>query len=216
MVILMYLGPNQLECKYTVGTQSFVKTIPNNAAVAMKGLNVSEQIANRQYLVNHGVTIYDYERGSYYGQNTNTTLVPASGGTLPYIFVNSNTKATVPSYVSPQGWSGTTTASGMTISQIGSATSGVTSFVTYVAPANLLQTGQVSATTIGSSIYVSFSGASVSTTQWALAVLTGLTLSPGLTISGYDTRTLGAGATVNLGFSANTPTAGFINLQRLV
>ena len=92
MVILMYLGPSAIEAKYNVGGQSFTKTIPNGAAVAMKGLDNSSQIANRDYLVSRGVTIYNYDSGEYYGRNTNTVSIPASGGSLQYIFVGNTTK----------------------------------------------------------------------------------------------------------------------------
>lgn len=221
MVILMYLGPNQLEAKYNVGTQTFSKTIPNGVAVAMKGLQNSSQISNRNYLVSHGVTIYDYEAGSYYGANTNTTPIPASGGSLQYMFVGNNQKQSFNMTVPSAGWSGTTTVSGFTMQVIGNPVSGVTQFVTYVAPANLLQDGQTSATTIGDAIYISFSGATVTTTNWYQTILSGVPSMPylsftGPVLSGTSTSTLGAGGTVNLGFSANTPTAGFINLQKLV
>lgn len=221
MVILMYLGPSAIEAKYNVGGQSFTKTIPNGAAVAMKGLDNSSQIANRDYLVSRGVTIYNYDSGEYYGRNTNTVSIPASGGSLQYIFVGNNQKQSFNQTVASTGWSGSTTASGITISMIGAPASGVTQFVTYQAPANLLANGQVSATTIGSGIYVSFSGATCTTTNWYQAILSGIPSMPylsfnGSVLSGTSTSTLGAGGTVNLGYSANTPTAGFINLRKLV
>lgn len=207
-------GTSPFEVKYTFGSQTFVKTLPSGALVAMKSLNVPEQITNRNFLAAHGITIYNYEAGAYYGQNTNTIGIPLSGGTLPYAFVANNVKPNTPVYVSPQGWSGTTTASAMTFSYVGAPASGVTSFIT--ASNSLLANNQVSAATSGNQVLVTFSGASVTTTQWALAVLSGVTLPVGLTINGYGAGTLGAGSTVNLGYSANTPTAGFINLQRMI
>lgn len=88
MVVLINFGPNALKVEYTNGNRSFIKQLPTNAFVAMKGLNVSEQISNRVALANHGVTIYDFERNTYYYNNPATP----TGATLGFIFVDDNKK----------------------------------------------------------------------------------------------------------------------------
>ena len=89
MVILINLNPESLKVEYTDGNKSFIKQLPSNAFVAMKELNVSEQISNRSFLANHAnVTIYDFERGTYFYQNPQTP----TGATLPFIFIDNNVK----------------------------------------------------------------------------------------------------------------------------
>ncbi len=69
MVILVNFSNNPFKVQYRDGSQAFVKAIPSNKIVVMKGLRVSEQITNRASLAGDGVTIYDFERGTYYYNN---------------------------------------------------------------------------------------------------------------------------------------------------
>jgi hypothetical protein len=88
MVILMNFSTNPFKVQYTDGSKAFVKTIPINGFVAMKGLRVSEQISNRSFLAKKDITIYDYERGTYYHRSPETP----TGATMPFIFVGNNIK----------------------------------------------------------------------------------------------------------------------------
>jgi len=88
MVILINFSSNPFKIEYKDGSKALVKVIPSNKFVAMKGLRVSEQITNRAALARHGVTIFDYERNSYYFKNTATP----TGATLGFEFVGNNVK----------------------------------------------------------------------------------------------------------------------------
>ena len=89
MVILINFGPQSLKVEYKNGNKTFVKQLPTNKFVAMKGLNVSEQISNKKFLATHSnVTIYDYERGTYFNRNAATP----TGATMQFLFVGDNVK----------------------------------------------------------------------------------------------------------------------------
>lgn len=88
MVVLVNLTQNPFKVEYVNGSQAFVKVIPSNKFVAMKGLNVSEQISNRGALARLGVTIWDYERNTYYYKNPSTP----TGATIGFEFVGNNVK----------------------------------------------------------------------------------------------------------------------------
>lgn len=102
MVVLINFGPNPLTVKYNSGSKAFVKQLPINTFVAMKGLNVSEQISNRNFLAtNKNVTIYDFERGTYFNRNAATP----TGATMSFLFIGDNVK---PSSFTPFSASGLT------------------------------------------------------------------------------------------------------------
>lgn len=212
MVILINFGPKPLKVEYTNGNKTFFKQLPTNKIVAMKGLNVSEQISNRAALANHSkVTIFDYERGTYFNRNAATP----TGNTMPYVFIGNNVKPVDTITVSSLGYSGTTTASAMTFTANAVAASTVYGFITSANTA--MANGTISATTIGNNRYISFSGASVVTTaNWYAAVLSGTSLPVGVTISGTGTGKLGAGSTFYLSASTVQGKAGFEYLKRLV
>jgi hypothetical protein len=88
MVVLINFSNNPFKVQYRDGSKVFVKVIPSNKFVAMKGLRVSEQITNRASLAGDGVTIYDYERGTYVNRNPATP----TGATLGFEFVGNNVK----------------------------------------------------------------------------------------------------------------------------
>ncbi len=88
MVILLNLSNNPFKIEYTNGSRAFIKVIPSNKFVAMKSLNVTEQITNRVALSRHGVTILDYEKNVYYYRNPATS----TGATLGFEFVGNNVK----------------------------------------------------------------------------------------------------------------------------
>lgn len=88
MVVLINFSKNPFKVEYRDGSKAFVKVIPSNKFVAMKGLRVSEQITNRAALAKQGVTIYDYERGTYYNRNASTP----TGATLGFEFIGNNVK----------------------------------------------------------------------------------------------------------------------------
>lgn len=210
MVILINFGPKPLKVEYKSGNKTFVKQLPTNKFVSMKGLNVSEQISNRKFLANHSdVTIWDFERGTFYNRNAATP----TGVTMPFAFIGNNTK-TVTS-VSSVGYSGTTTASAMTFTANAIAAPTVFGFITSANTA--MANGTISATTIGNNRYISFSGAStVTTTDWYNAIASGATLPVGVTITGVGTGKLGGGSTFYLSASTTQAQAGFTFLKRLV
>lgn len=212
MVILINFGPQSLKVEYTNGNKAFVKQLPTNQYVAMKGLNVSEQISNRSFLATHnGVTIWDFERGTFYNRNAATP----TGNTIPFVFIGNNIKPADITTVSSVGYSGTTTASAMTFTANAIATSTVFGFITSANTA--MANGTISATTIGNNSYISFSGAStVTTTNWYDALVSGATLPVGVTISGYGSGKLGTGSTFYLSASTAQAQAGFTYLQRLM
>lgn len=88
MVILINFSKNPFKVEYRDGSKALVKVIPSNKFVAMKGLRVSEQITNRAALARQGVTIYDYERNTYYSRNASTP----TGATFGFEFVGNNVK----------------------------------------------------------------------------------------------------------------------------
>lgn len=89
MVILINFGPKPIRVQYTNGNSSFIKQLPTNAFVAMKGLNASTQITNRNFLANSAdVTIYDFEANSYFSKNPATP----TGATMPFAFIGNNVK----------------------------------------------------------------------------------------------------------------------------
>jgi hypothetical protein len=211
MVILVNFGTTPLKVEYTNGNKTFVRQLPTNKFVAMKELNVSEQISNRHFLANHNhVTIYDFERGTFFNRNAATP----TGNTIPFVLVGGNLKAADITTVSSTGFSGTTTASAMTFTANAIAASTVFGFVTSANTA--MANNTISAATIGNNRYISFSGTSMTTSNWYDAVISGATLPAGVTITGYGTGRLGTGTTFFLSASTAQAQAGFSFLQRLM
>ena len=147
MVILVNFSNNPFKVQYRDGSQAFVKVIPSNKIVAMKGLRVSEQITNRASLAGDGVTIYDYERGTYYKNNG------ASYANFPYVFVGNNVKQSTISQVN-LGFTGTTTVSGATFTQRNASSRTVYGFIITANTAGTA--GTITATTVGNDTYVGF------------------------------------------------------------
>ena len=176
MVILVNFSNNPFKVQYRDGSQAFVKVIPSNKIVAMKGLRVSEQITNRTALAGDGVTIYDYERGTYYSRNA------ASFANFPYIFVGNNVKQSTISTVD-LGFTGSTTVSGATFTESTVATPTVYGF-TLSANTNGTA-GLITATTVGNNTFIAFK---VPTTSAQL--VTGLTANSGYNALGITTSVL--------------------------
>lgn len=207
MVILVNFSQNPFKIEYRDGSQAFVKVIPSNKIVAMKGLRTSEQITNRTALARLGITIYDYERGTYYHDNG------ASYAGFPFIFIGNNVK---PSSIANTslGYTGTTTVSAATFTQTGAA-SPTTYVFTLTAEANGTA-GIITATTNGSSINVSFKAPTTSA-----QLVTGLTAyagytALGITTTGGNSTAIGA-STFNLVATTTLPAANYYTyLQGLV
>jgi hypothetical protein len=147
MVILVNFSQNPFKVQYRDGSKALVKVIPSNKIVAMKGLRVSEQITNRAALAKQGITIYDYERGTYYHNNG------ASFANLPFEFVGNNVKQSSLGSVS-LGFTGTTTVSGATFTQTDAASSTVYGFIITANTAGT--SGTITATTVGNNTYIAF------------------------------------------------------------
>lgn len=207
MVILVNFSNNPFKIQYRDGSQAFVKAIPSNKVVAMKGLRVSEQITNRAELARQGVTIYDYERGTYYSRNA------ASYSSLPFVFVGNNLKQSTISQVD-LGYTGSTTVSAATFTQ---ASASAPTLYTFSLTANTNGTqGLITATTVGNTIYVAFKAPTTSA-----QLVTGLTANASFTSLGIK-----ASAGNSTGLSASTfylsatttyPASSYYSyLQRLV
>lgn len=208
MIILVNNSSKPFKVEYTDGTKVFSKTLPVRAIVAMKGLDVVQQIKNKVQLASDGVTIYNYETGVYYkngGANFN--------GTLPIKFVGNNVKA--PRTIN-YGFSGSTVKSGMTFVANNIVANTVFSIITS-ATTMANNTRTVSAST--SNIVVFFSGATT-TTQDIYAALTGSSFSGlGITITGQSAGTkINTGSTIQFFLTASTKdiNSAFVYLSRLV
>ena len=165
MVILVNFSNNPFKVQYRDGSKALVKVIPSNKIVAMKGLRVSEQITNRNALAERGVTIYDYERGTYFHNNG------ASYSNLPFAFVGNNVKQNSLGNVS-LGYTGATTVSGATFTQTDAASSTVYGFIITANTAGTA--GLITATTVGNNTYIAFKGNTTSA-----QLITGLTANSG-------------------------------------
>lgn len=202
MVILINYSTKPFKVEYQNGNKTLVKQFPVNTIVAMKGLNVSEQITNRALLAKKGVTIWDYERNTFYYKNTAHTAPSRTAvSTLPFAFIGNNVKPTGVQSVA-YSFSGTATISGMTFTESSAPSSIVYGIVTSANTA--MANGTISARTIGYNTYVSFSGAST-TTQNVYGALTGSSFSGfGITITGQGATKINTGATITSYLSAST------------
>ena len=207
MVILVNFSNNPFKVQYRDGSKAFVKVIPSNKIVAMKGLRVSEQITNRASLAGDGVTIYDYERGTYYKNNG------ASYANFPYVFVGNNVKQSTISTVN-LGSTGTTTVSAATFTQTNASIPTVYGF-TLTANTNGTA-GLITATTVGNNTFVAFKAPTTS-----LQLVTGLTANAGyttlnITTTGGNTTALSA-STFYLSATTSYPSSSYYSyLQGLV
>lgn len=209
MIILVNRSKQPFKVEYTNGTKAYSKSLPSNTIVAMKGLNVAEQIKNRAQLAKQGVTMYNYESGIYYkngGANFN--------GTLPVQFIGNNVKSTEIRDIN-YGFSGSTVKSGMTFTANNIVANTVFSIITS-ATTMANNTRTVSAST--SNIVVFFSGATT-TTQDIYAALTGSSFSGlGITMTGQGATKINTGSTIQFFLSAATKdiNSAFVYLKRLM
>lgn len=207
MVILVNFSNNPFKVQYRDGSQAFVKVIPSNKIVAMKGLRVSEQITNRAALANEGVTIYDFERETYYKNNG------ASFANFPYIFVGNNVKQSTISQVN-LGFTGTTSRSGVTFTQTDVSSPSIYGFIITANTAGTA--GIITATTVGNDTYIGFKGNTTSA-----QLVTGLTASSGfaalsIDVTGGNSTAISA-STFYLSATTTYPSAAYYErLQRLV
>jgi len=209
MIILINFETNPFKIQYKSGLKSFVKQFPVNTIVAMKDLRTLDQITNEVFLTKKNVTIWDYENNVFLKRSASTP----SGNTLPYMFIGNNSKPS--QFVSiSDGYSGTTTASGMTFVADAIQSSTVFGFITSAN--TVMANGTISATTIGNNRYISFSGTSLTTANWYAAVLSGATLPAGVTITGSGAAGLGAGSTFYLSATTSDLNSGYAILKRMV
>lgn len=206
MVILINFSNSPFKVEYRDGSKAFVKVIPSNNFVAMKGLRTSEQIKNSNALIRQGVTIWDYERGTFLYRNPGTPV------SLPFTFVGDNVK--IAQSVTSTGYSGTTTASGMTFTTANAPSSAIYGFITSANTA--MANNAITATTIGNNTYISYSGGSISTTNWYNAIAATAFSGFGITVSGYGVTRMSAATTFYLSSTTIDTDSGFAFLQRLV
>lgn len=207
MVILVNFSKNPFKVQYRDGSKAFVKVIPSNKIVAMKGLRVSEQITNRASLAGDGVTIYDYERGTYYKNNG------ASYANFPFVFVGNNVKQSTISNVN-LGTSGTTNISGATFIKANASTPTLYGF-TLTTDTNGTA-GLITATTVGNNTSIAFKHPTTSA-----QLVTGLTANAGYTALGIATTagnsTVISASTFYLSATTSYPSAAYyVQLQGLV
>ena len=182
MVILVNFSKNPFKVQYRDGSKAFVKAIPSRQIVAMKGLRVSEQITNRAELASQGITIYDYERGTYYKNNG------ASFANFPYVFVGNNVKQSTISQVN-LGFTGTTTVSGATFTQRNASSRTVYGFTLTANTAGTA--GTITATTVGNNTFIAFKAPTTS-----VQLVSGLTANTAYNALGIAT-TLGNSTAIN-------------------
>lgn len=212
MVILINTTNKPFKVQYKNGGKLFVKKIPSNKVVGMKGLIVSDQISNKEFLAKKNITIYDYDRGTYYHSNSSSSTLLNS---LPLLFVGAGANQAVSA-----GYSGSTSISAMTFT-IQNVSSPTVYGITTSANTKM-SNGTISATTIENNTYVSFSGANT-TVQNVYAALTGSTFSGyGITITKgtalqMETK-IDTGSTVTSYLSASTSEAAsaFVFMNAMV
>jgi hypothetical protein len=110
-------------------------------------------------------------------------------------------------------YSGTTTASGMTFTDVNSPVSVTYTFVTSAATAGVAL-NSATATTVGNVIDVAYSGASVTTQTWLNAINATAFSGFGITVAGASSSiVINSGATQTISLSANTFSTNVANGQ---
>jgi hypothetical protein len=211
MIILLTIGKKPFRVEYKKGNKTYSKQLPTNTIVAMKGLEVVQQISNRNQLAQKGVTIYNYETGAFFNHGAGATRF---NGTLPVQFIGHNVKSSEIRDIN-YGFSGTSTISGMTFVAQNITSRTLFSIITS-ATTMANNTRTVSAST--NNVVVFFSGATT-TTQDIYAALSGSSFSGlGITITGQGATKINTGSTVQSFLSAYTKDINsvFVYLDRLV
>jgi len=85
MILLVNPTNNPLKVEYTYNSKVYVSELRPFLIVGMKNLAVVEQITNRAALAKQGVTVYNYELGTYYNRGNIGGFTFGSAG-APYAF----------------------------------------------------------------------------------------------------------------------------------
>lgn len=176
MIILTNTGPNTLSVQYVNGAQVFRKEVLPFSIAAYKKLTTPSQIVNQASLTGNGITIFNY---------TTSTYVNRDSGYLT-------------------GYRGTTSQSGLTLTTSLLTTPTGYTFITSAATTGVAL-NSATATTVGNSIRVAYSGAAVSTATWLSAINATAFSAMGITVSGNSTTAfISSGASQTISLSANT------------
>jgi hypothetical protein len=182
MIILSNTSQNPFSVQYVNGSQVFKKEILPNSLAAFKNLATASQIVNQQSLTGNNIGIYDY---------TNVT------------FVNQGSFLT--------GYKGRTQQTGMTITTPLLTTPTGYTFVTSAATTGVAL-NSATATTVGNSIRVAYSGAAVTTLTWLNAINATTFSGLGFTVLGANAYSLiSSGATQTFTVSSDTISSNVTN-----
>ena len=186
MIILTNTSPNPFSVQYVNGSKVFKKEILPNSLTAFKDLETGSQIVNQQSLTGNNIGIYDYTNATYINQGS--FLTGFKGRTY-----QTGITITTPLLTTPTGYTFITSA----------ATTGVA-------------LNSATATTVGNSIRVAYSGAAVTTLTWFNAINATAFSGMGFTVLGANAYTLitsGVSQTFTVSsntISSNVTTAYFI------
>ena len=176
-MIILY-NPNKVNpfsVQYVNNTQVFRKEILPNYLVGFRNLTGVTQIVNQQALINEGISILD---------------------PINSVITNQG------SYVT--GYAGFVTQSGLTLTTSLLAIPTGYTFVTSASTDNIAN-NSATANTVGNTINIGYSGASVSTTTWLNAINTTAFSGFGITVIGNSSSVnINSGATITLSLSSNT------------
>lgn len=175
MIILTNTSPNPFSVQYVYGTKVFKKEILPNSLSAFKNLTSASQIVNQQSLTGNSIGIYDYLNATYINQGSFQT-----------------------------GYKGRTTQTGVTLyTPLLIIPTGYT-FITSAATAGVAL-NSATATTVGNSIRIAYSGAAVTTLTWLNAINATAFSGMGFTVLGANAYSLiSSGATQTFTVSSNT------------
>ncbi len=166
---------NPFSVQYVNGTQVFRKEILPNYLVGFRNLTGVTQVVNSQALINENISIFD----------------PIN-----------NIVTNIGNYLT--GYTGFATQSGLTLTTSLLTTPTGYTFITSAATTGVAL-NSATATTVGNSVRVAYSGASASTTAWLNAINTTAFSGFGITVVGDSSSIyLKSGTSVSFTLSANT------------
>lgn len=175
MIILTNTSPNPFSVQYVYGSKVFKKEILPNSLTAFKNLTTGSQIVNQQSLTGNSIGIYDYLNSTYINQGSFAI-----------------------------GYKGRTTQTGVTLyTPLLTTPTGYT-FITSAATAGVAL-NSATATTVGNSIRIAYSGAAVTTLTWLNAINATAFSGMGFTVLGANAYNfISSGATQTFTVSSNT------------
>lgn len=176
MIILTNTGAKTLSVQYVNGAQVFKKEVLPFSITAFRKLTTPSQIVNQASLTGNGITIFNYTTSTYVNRDS--------------------------SYLT--GYRGTTSQSGLTFTTSLLTTPTGYTFITSAATTGVAL-NSATATTVGNSIRVAYSGAAVTTATWLNAINATAFSAMGITVSGNSSSTfITSGTSKTISLSADT------------